>query len=242
MGLFGEDGFFGKQARIDRKAKRRDDAAPGSAEYNRMQNQINRISGEGGGLFDDNYLNPFGTQSSFQSSKFKTNDEKVGEYGDFDFSKFDVSNPADVSAIQKEMIKQNFLPETYVNRQGETVSSADGVFGSMTDEAYKKFVNAQRANQGLDGYTYGDNQNSTGTYGQDTGSKTTSNMYTPGGWGVHNMSGSGTGNQVPSSNQDLLMQNILQNNQPNAMGPQNNPNPGYGEQIMNFFSKINPFD
>lgn len=147
---------FGKQARIDRKAARRDAATPGSGKYNRLQNQINRLSGVGGGLMDDNFLNPLGTQSDFQRSKFKTTDKSAGGYGEFDFSQFDVSNPADVAAIQREMIKSGVLPETYVNRQGETVSSADGMFGPQTEKAYRNFVNMQRSGKGLMDYTYGD--------------------------------------------------------------------------------------
>ena len=69
---------FGKQNRIDRKAARRDAATPGSGKYNRLQNQINRLSGVGGGMMDDNFLNPHGPQTDFQSIKFKTTDNSEG--------------------------------------------------------------------------------------------------------------------------------------------------------------------
>jgi hypothetical protein len=130
---------FGKQNRIDRKAARRDAATPGSGKYNRLQNQINRLSGVGGGMMDDNFLNPLGTQSDFQRSKFKTTDKSAGGYGEFDFSKFDVTNPADVAAVQKEL----GLVE-------------DGIFGPETEKAYRNMVNMQRESKGLMGYTYGD--------------------------------------------------------------------------------------
>ena len=127
---------FGKQNRIDRKAARRDAATPGSGKYNRLQNQINRLSGVGGGMMDDNFLNPLGTQSDFQRSKFKTTDKSAGGYGEFDFSKFDVTNPADVAAVQKEL----GLVE-------------DGIFGPETEKAYRNMVNMQRESKGLMGYT-----------------------------------------------------------------------------------------
>ena len=130
---------FGKQARIDRKAARRDAATPGSGKYNRLQNQINRLSGVGGGMMDDNFLNPLGTQSDFQRSKFKTTDKSAGGYGEVDVSQFDVTNPADVAAVQKEL----GLVE-------------DGIFGPKTEAAYRNMVNMQRENKGLMGYTYGD--------------------------------------------------------------------------------------
>ena len=130
---------FGKQARIDRKAARRDAATPGSGKYNRLQNQINRLSGVGGSMMDDNFLNPLGTQSDFKRSKFKTTDKSAGGYGEFDFSKFDVTNPADVAAVQKEL----GLVE-------------DGIFGPKTEEAYRNMVNMQRRGKGLMDYTYGD--------------------------------------------------------------------------------------
>jgi len=155
---------FGKQARIDRKAARRKGLVEGSARYNRLSNQINRLSGTGGGIGDENFRNPFGnnpggtafTRSNIKDINAGANSGRPGANMGFDFSKFDVSNPTDVAAIQTEMIKQGVLPETYVNRQGETVSSADGMFGPQTERAYRDFVNMQRSGKGLMDYTYGD--------------------------------------------------------------------------------------
>ena len=53
---------LGKQARIDRKATRRDNSRPGSGKYNRLSNQINRLSGS------DVRYDPTGTMTDFTRS------------------------------------------------------------------------------------------------------------------------------------------------------------------------------
>ncbi len=130
-------GWLSKQARIDRLASRRD-MNEGTAMANRLQNRINRLSGEGGRMWDDNYRNPFRGEADTAYSRGNMSlNSGLG-----DISQFDPSNKFDVMEMQKKLFP-------------EDERKWDGIFGKNTEAAYRRAVNASRENQGLMGYVYG---------------------------------------------------------------------------------------
>ena len=149
---------LGKQARIDRMAARRD-ANQGTAMANRMQNRINRLSGAGGRIGDDNYRNPFkGDANTAYSQGDMSLNSGLG-----DTSQFDPSNKFDVMEMQKKLFPDDS-------------SQWDGIFVKNTEAAYRGAGNENRQNQGLMGYVY--NNGSQPPSGNNTGNQTT-NTPTP---------------------------------------------------------------
>jgi len=130
-----------------------------------------------------------------------TQNENSGNLSLLDTKDIDFTDATQVTNIQKALIDQGFLPETYVNSSGETVSSADGMWGNDTQTAYRAGINNRREGMGLMGYEYDDpnsitNTDIDSTYSPDQAS---ANMYTSGGFGVKNMTGSSVDNNVNSN-------------------------------------------
>ena len=204
-----------KRNRINKFAEKRAGMEEGSNEWNRMTNKINRWTGQGGFAWSDNFRKPFGNQNT----KF----QKSLKDGGFDTSKFDVTNKAEVLALQKQLFPNQF------NEAGE--DQWDGVFGDNTLAAYQNMVNQNRVNSGQEAYQY---ENSPGTVGGDQGSADSSSMYSPGGFGVSNMSGSGPGSgdvNVPGNNQHTM-------NSGNTINTGQNQNQNQGQSWWDWGSSV----
>ena len=124
-----EDLRPGQQRRYDRRVSRRDEAGEGTAQWNRMQNKINRMTGS-----DKRYDRQGDVDTDYQGSI--GGDSHLG-----DISSFDVNNKFDVMALQRQLFPND-------------ESQWDGKFGPKTEEAYRTMLNSQRVNKGLDSYMY----------------------------------------------------------------------------------------
>ena len=150
------DGFFGNRQTIDRLSGRRDKQIKGSKGWNRIQNRINKLSG------DDTQHSSAQTeyQASLNSPNQGSNINKGYEpevamnknFGDT--SKFDVGNQQDVMKMQRMLVNKGLLAPTYTDRDGNEVNSIDGKFGDDTQGAYRNMMHMSREAKGEDRYTY----------------------------------------------------------------------------------------
>jgi hypothetical protein len=118
MGKFGTgegaiSGMFDKQKRMDRNVAMRDDATKGTHKYNRIQNRINRLSG-------DPTRHKITGVSDYNRST--TMDEGLG-----DTSLFDPTSHEDTLALQRKLFPDD-------------ESQWDGIFGPQTQQAYQNWM------------------------------------------------------------------------------------------------------
>ena len=167
MSTYDELGRF-KRNKVDRLRNKQQGLDPNSAQYNRLQNRINRTMGEGGWAWSDNFHNPMGgvtldnpqqtdfTQSGYNQGNIETNSagnpvtsssgapvySRLGT-DTYDMSKFNVQDPNDVLALQKMLFPDD--PTQW-----------DAMYGDDTMNAHRAHVNKIRQMQGKDAYTWND--------------------------------------------------------------------------------------
>ena len=152
-----EDGYFSDSRTIDRLAGRRDKKTKGSKAWNRIQNRINRLSGDDTQHSNDQTEYQASLNSPNQGSNInKGYEPEVAMNKNFgDTSKFDVGNQQDVMKMQRMLVNKGLLAPTYKDRDGNEVNSIDGRFGDDTQGAYRSMMDMSREAKGEDKYTYG---------------------------------------------------------------------------------------
>jgi len=141
MDKFGTgEGWLAKNLGPDKDWKKKQEIKKKELDAENLARYEGNISEHGSGIFSN--TNPGGA-----GGKLRT-----------DASNVDTNDPRSVKRIQEALVSSGALSPTYIDKDGNEVSSIDGKFGPMTEKAYRGAISDQRSKFGADQYMYDDGQ------------------------------------------------------------------------------------